>query len=237
MTPASTGQLRPRDDLLLAFRGTSYFLRAVSVLSDAEFDEPGNSQSLMNRREVMATVAYDARGLAHLVEQIRTGVQPAITFENAIERADTISFGAALPPRALRHLIEHSAVHLRVEWRDLLDALWAAEGRDHNGESLPVAETPWLRARQVWLGAIDLGSGARFDDLPIKLLERFASERLAEAERDGYSVELRTTDNGVLVRWGDDTATGRLADIVRWLFGRDDGVPMALSIRRSTQEQ
>jgi hypothetical protein len=163
MTSASDPIHRPQDDLLLAFRGTSYFLRAVSVLTDDEFDEPAAPDSIMSRRELMATVAYDARGVARLAEQIRTGVSPARTFDSETERTDTISFGAALPARALRHLLEHSAVHLRVEWRDLKDAQWGASGFDHLGAPLPVAETvfPWKGRLTPNKTVIPLTSGGR----------------------------------------------------------------------------
>jgi maleylpyruvate isomerase len=190
MTSASDPIHRPQDDLLLAFRGTSYFLRAVSVLTDDEFDEPAAPDSIMSRRELMATVAYDARGVARLAEQIRTGVSPARTFDSETERTDTISFGAALPARALRHLLEHSAVHLRVEWRDLEDAQWGASGFDHLGEPLPVAETPWRRARQVWLGAIDIGSRARLSELPAAMRKRLSLEMAAHTEQDGHPSDL-----------------------------------------------
>jgi maleylpyruvate isomerase len=36
-----------------------------------------------------------------------------------------IDYGATLSPTALRNLYEHSAIHLNVEWRDILDTAWS----------------------------------------------------------------------------------------------------------------
>ena len=76
---------------------------------------------------------------------------------------------------ALRNLHAHAAVHLNVEWRDLEPERWSATVPLDGGPATLVSDTPWVRAREVWLGAIDLGSGARMDDLPDGVLDRVAA--------------------------------------------------------------
>ncbi|MDI6028765.1 hypothetical protein QBK99_21555 [Corticibacterium sp. UT-5YL-CI-8] len=64
------------------------------------------------------------------------------------------------------YLFQHSEVHLNVEWRDLSEAGWMASVRALNGELVPVARTPWLRAREIWLRALDLDVGGTSVDVP-----------------------------------------------------------------------
>ncbi|MBU5900470.1 maleylpyruvate isomerase N-terminal domain-containing protein, partial [Vibrio cholerae O1] len=66
-----------------------------------------------------------------------------------------IDFGSTLPVRALRHLIEHAAISLDVEWRDSPDEAWAAIVRTAQGREVPARETVWMRTREVWLHGID----------------------------------------------------------------------------------
>lgn len=72
-----------------------------------------------------------------------------------------IALGETLPPRALRHLIDHASVHLNVAWRDMTDLDW---GRACNGVAL--RDTPMLRARLLWHNALDLNAGGRVKDVP-----------------------------------------------------------------------
>ncbi|THG32543.1 maleylpyruvate isomerase [Glaciibacter flavus] len=175
MTGARTALGGPAEDLLLAYRGTAYFLRWLALLPERAYDEPGAPASECDRRTTIATVGYDARGWARLAEQLREGREHPATFAPG-EREAAIVSGATLPPRALRHLVEHSAVHLAVEWRDLPASAWHGRSVDGTGQSLAIADTPWLRARQTWLAAVDLGSGASVADFPSAVLDRLMVE-------------------------------------------------------------
>lgn len=176
MTGARAALGGPKDDLALAYRGTAYFLRLLAQLPERAYDEPGHPASPHDRRTTIATVGYDARGWATLVGAIRGKRGKAVTFASG-ERAAAISSGATLPPHALRHLVEHSAVHLTVEWRDLPAADWSCEGSDDQGVPLPISRIPWLRARQTWLAAVDLGWGGTFGDFPPALIDRLVAEQ------------------------------------------------------------
>lgn len=192
MTGARTALGGPERDLLLAYRGTAYFLRWLAQLPEREYDQPGHPQALADRRTTIATVGYDARGWANLTEALRERRPNAATFGEG-ERAAAIASGSTLPPRALRHLVEHSAVHLAVEWRDLPADRWSSHGVDDTGAVLSVERTPWLRARQTWLAAVDLGTGGNFNDFPPTLIHRLITDEggtLAQQD-DGYEVEWR----------------------------------------------
>lgn len=175
MTGARTPLGGPTEDLLLAYRGTAYFLRFLAQLPEQAYDQPGHPDAPADRRTIIATVGYDARGWAGLAEAIREGSPAPATFALG-ERDAAISLGASLPPRALRHLVEHSAVHLAVEWRDLPAERWNGRGVDDQGAPIAIDHTPWLRARQTWLAAVDLGTGGSFSDFPPVVIDRLRAE-------------------------------------------------------------
>ncbi|GAA1846122.1 maleylpyruvate isomerase N-terminal domain-containing protein [Agromyces salentinus] len=205
MTGARTALGGPTGDLLLAYRGTAYFLRWLAQLPERGYDQPGHPAAPADRRTIIATVGYDARGWANLAESLREERPLAATYAPG-ERAAAIVTGATLPPRALRHLVEHSAVHLAVEWRDLPVAAWNGFGVDDRGAPIAIARTPWLRARQTWLAAVDLGTGGSFSDFPTEVLDRLILETGATITRRGDEYD---------VTWRDSTLTGTPSAIAR----------------------
>lgn len=166
----------PARDLLWARRGTAYFARKLTELSDADLDAPSRIVG-WNRRHVVAHVGYHARHLARLVEAARRGVSVEMLQESESQN-ENIEFGGTMPPHALRYLFEHSKVHLNVEWRDLDESGWAGDVRTLNGDMVPVKLTPLSRAREIWLRAIDLDNGGALTDLPRDLLETIESKNL-----------------------------------------------------------
>lgn len=165
---ASAG--RPEAELLLAHRGTAYFLRWLALLSDADYDAPAHPLSARSRRLVIAEIGYDARAYARLSEDLREGGlvleegSDLPQYDQAMVRAST------QPARALRYLVEHSAVHLSVEWRDLPDDRWNETRADKFGTVMTPADNVRRRMCEVWSGAIDLGNGARLEDLPSEVI-------------------------------------------------------------------
>lgn len=204
----------PASDLALARRGTAYFARVLNTLPDEAFDAP----SLLpgwTRARVIAHVGYGARALARVVEGARTGADLPL-YASEAARSEELERGASLPPRALRNLFRRAAAHLDVEWRDLSGAGWDVIGRGRAGAPLAVRETPWLRAREVWLHAVDLDGGGAFGDFPAELTHRLLATLSGAA---GLALDpapgagARLTGKGAEVR-------GRPADLARWLAGR-----------------
>ena len=198
----------PTEDLLLAYRGTAYFLRWLAQLAERDYQKPGHPNALADRATTIATVGYDARGWANLVEALRERRANAATFAIG-EREEAIASGSSLPPRALRYLVEHSAVHLAVEWRDLPAEAWGEHGIDDRNNALPVVCTPWLRARQTWLAAVDLGTGGSFSDFPPSMLDRLIVEEGGVISRHG---------NDSFVQWRGATFTGSSSSIARQIL-------------------
>jgi maleylpyruvate isomerase len=212
--------------LLTARRGTAYFTRKLGELTDEQFTAP----SLLpgwSRAHVIAHVGYNARALTRLLEWASTGIETPM-YAGPEQRAQEIEDGATLTPAALRHLVTHSAVHLNVEWRDLPADRWTAPVRTAQGRTVPVAETAWLRTREVWLHAIDLNNGATFTDLPPEVIDRLLQDvtHSWRQREQGLNLILNPTDRPttIPVSPANDqdaiTVTGTAADLTRWATGR-----------------
>ncbi|WP_353712102.1 maleylpyruvate isomerase family mycothiol-dependent enzyme [Arthrobacter sp. K5] len=220
---------RLQEELLQARRGTAFFARKLSELTDDELDG-GSLLPGWTRRHVVAHVGYNARAIARLVEWAATGVETPM-YPSTEVRDHEINFGATLSPIALRNLFDHSAVHLSVEWRDLPDRDWANEVKTVQGRTVPASETVWMRTREVWIHAVDLGNGATFGDIPAPVLERLLRDITG-------AWKTRGTDAGLLIKvtgtevagtdltFGDTSATdrtiitGTLPAVVEWATGR-----------------
>lgn len=155
---------RVRLGLEHARRGTALFSRKLAELTDDLLAEPSLVAG-WSRAQVVARVGYQGRSLAVALEEERTGVPGEAPATRWLDE-DAIAFAATLPPLALRHLHAHAAVHINVEWRDRPDADWLT-AVEVGGVQLQVADTPWVRAREVWSAAVALGNGARLDQVPL----------------------------------------------------------------------
>ncbi|GAA1797205.1 mycothiol-dependent maleylpyruvate isomerase NagL [Leucobacter iarius] len=177
-----------RSELLEARRATAFFARKLAELSDAELDASTRLPG-WTRRHVVAHVGYNARALCRLAFWARTGV-PHPMYASPGARDREIARGATLQAHALRHLFDHSAVSLSVEWRDTPDAAWRVPVRTATGREVAFSETVWMRLRELWLHAIDLDNGARWDDVPAPIVERLLVDMVgtwtARGETPGF---------------------------------------------------
>lgn len=214
------------EDLLNVRRGTAFFGRKLNELTDRQLQEP----SLLpgwTRAHVAAHVGYNARALARLVEWATTGVETPM-YPSPQARLEEIEYGATLPPAALRHLYEHSAIHLNVEWRDTAPAAWQHQVRTAQGRTVPASETVWMRMREVWIHAVDLNNGATFADLPESVLERLLKDITGawHARGTDQNLVLKVSCAPTIRELGDlaaaapCTVTGSLAEITAWAAGR-----------------
>ncbi|GAA4765937.1 maleylpyruvate isomerase family mycothiol-dependent enzyme [Citricoccus nitrophenolicus] len=155
--------------LLLARRGTAHFGRKLNELRDLDLEGPSRIPG-WSRRHVVAHVSYQARALVLLAEGAGEGGEPP-TYPSRETQDELISFGATLAPLALRNLLSHSAVHLDVQWRDTTPDTWWNVVELPDGSEMPLADTVWLRAHEVWCHSVDFDNGARWEDLPPEIAE------------------------------------------------------------------
>jgi maleylpyruvate isomerase len=220
---------RLQEQLLQARRGTAFFARKLNELTDAELDG-GSLLPGWTRRHLTAHVGYNARAIARLIEWAATGVETPM-YSSPEARNHEIDFGATLSPIALRHLFDHSAVHLNVEWRDLPEDAWHHKVKTAQGRIVPAEETVWMRTREVWMHAVDLNNGATFSDIPAPVLERLLEDITGAWKTRGTDAGLLVKVTGADATFGDTDAadptvvTGALAGVVQWAAGRGaDGV-------------
>ncbi|WP_461173917.1 maleylpyruvate isomerase family mycothiol-dependent enzyme [Arthrobacter sp. Z1-9] len=210
--------------LLQARRGTAFFARKLNELPDAELDG-GSLLPGWARRHVVVHVGYNARAIARLVEWAATGVETPM-YPSPEARNHEIEFGATLSPIALRHLFDHSSVHLNVEWRDLPADAWHHIIKTAQGRVVPAEETVWMRTREVWLHAVDLDNGATFSDIPAPVLERLLKDITGAWHTRGTDQGILINVTGNALTFGDTSATkptiitGPLAAVVQWAAGR-----------------
>lgn len=209
--------------LLTVRRGTAFYSRQLSKLSDHEMND-ASALPGWTRRHLIAHVGYNARALTRLVKWANTGVENPM-YESAEQRADEIEMGATLPARALRNLSEHAAISLNVEWRDTPDDAWQHTVRTAQGREVPLRETVWMRTREVWIHAVDLRAGARFFDIPREVLARLLRDIVGtwSARGQAGNICIEVTDDpssGVRQVENSPKVVGTLAAVTRWASGR-----------------
>jgi maleylpyruvate isomerase len=217
-------------DLWLAANGTEYYDARLAELSDDDIGGP----SLLpgwDRGHVVAHVAFNARALARLVHWAGTGVENPM-YPSTRSRNDEIDNGATFTAPALRSLHRVERAALNAAWRELPAERWDFPVRTAQGRTVPVSVTPWMRVREVWLHAVDLGNGGRFEDFPPELVDRLLVDVVSwwAAAGQGAELTLAATDRTLpeLPVSGPVTVTGTAAQLARWATGRGgDGVTTA----------
>ncbi|MCL7426557.1 maleylpyruvate isomerase family mycothiol-dependent enzyme [Streptomyces sp. YS415] len=197
--------------------GTELFLGAVGTGSDEPSALPGWS-----RAHLVAHVAANADALGNLVHWAATG-DPTPMYASPEERAQGIERGRALPAAELAAWLRHSADALDKGMAALGEGEWRARVVTAQGRTVPAAEVPWLRAREVCVHAVDLATTVTFADLPDDFLLALCDDVVAKrSAAPGPAVTLRTpTAAWDLPGEGElRLVTGELADLAAYLTGR-----------------
>ncbi|GAA3167567.1 hypothetical protein GCM10017688_14370 [Streptomyces ramulosus] len=92
------------------------------------------------------------------------------------ERAAGIAKGPRLSGAELTGWFMASAARLAAAMDALSDAAWQAEVVTAQGRTVPAEETPYLRAREVLVHAVDLATGLTFADLPADFLRELEAD-------------------------------------------------------------
>jgi maleylpyruvate isomerase len=210
--------------LLIARHGTAYFAQRLAELSDNDFDGdtllPGWS-----RRHLVAHVGYNAAALCRLMDWAATGVETPM-YESAEQRSREIAEGATLDAGALRNLFDHTVARLDEKWRHLPESAWSAEVRTAQGRLVPATETAWMRTREVWIHAVDLANGGRFDDFPAVVLDSLLADIVGmwRQKELGGGLVLAIDGRTPVAVQGDSPAStpvsGTLPAVARWAAGR-----------------
>lgn len=160
--------------------GTALFTEQLTALDDRELTLPCGLPG-WTRKHLLAHVAANAEALGHLVHWAATG-EPTPMYSSPAQRAADIESGATLSASELRTWVPRSAQQLTDAMAALTEQQWRTQVRTAQGRSVPATEIAWLRAREVCVHAVDLGTGARFTDLPEDFLTALVADIGAERE-------------------------------------------------------
>ncbi|WP_235916671.1 maleylpyruvate isomerase family mycothiol-dependent enzyme [Antrihabitans cavernicola] len=215
------------EQLKIVRRGTAYFAQRLVELNDSDLDAPSTLPN-WTRKHVVAHVGYNADALGRLLDWAETGVENPM-YESMDERARQIAEGANLGGVELRNLFNQSAARLDEQWRQLSHEGWRAEVRNAKGAAIPAADTVWMRAREVWIHAIDLGTGATFDEFPESVLEALLADVVDSWRNNDLGADLIIEVDGrepVAVQENSTNTAGvrgSLAAVTQWAVGRGAG--------------
>ncbi|MFJ4799288.1 maleylpyruvate isomerase family mycothiol-dependent enzyme [Streptomyces murinus] len=154
--------------------GTRLFLAAVADLDEAALSADSALPG-WTRKHLAAHVAANADALCNLVHWAATGEERPM-YASAGERAAGIAKGPTLSAEELRGWLTASAARLAEGLDALADERWRHEVVTAQGRTVPATELPWMRAREVCVHAVDLGTGITFADLPDGFLTALAEE-------------------------------------------------------------
>ncbi|MEM7729782.1 MAG: maleylpyruvate isomerase N-terminal domain-containing protein [Pseudomonadota bacterium] len=149
----------PAADLLKMRHATAYFARIMGQLDDARMLVPSDCDPGLTPARILAEVGYEARRFALALEPLcASGSGPHA--EAHLDDLPDISLATTLPPRALRHLFHHSAIHLDVCLRDLPGQAWGERVDLGCDQSVPVSDLPGRRTRKLMRAVDELSNGA-----------------------------------------------------------------------------
>ncbi|HVT67079.1 MAG TPA: maleylpyruvate isomerase family mycothiol-dependent enzyme [Trebonia sp.] len=212
--------------------GTAKLLAGLAALTDEALTAP-TALPGWNRRHLLSHVAANADALRNLVHWARTGEERRM-YPSAEQRDAGIAAGARLPAADLRAWVESSARSLAADLDSLPAAAWEAKIVTAQGLTRPASEIPWMRAREVYIHAIDLGPGTGWADLPAQfltmLLDDVAGRRSATG--GGPALLAAATDSGhtweIAGAGAPVPVSAPLADLAAYLTGRPaPGLPAA----------
>ncbi|OZM77421.1 maleylpyruvate isomerase [Pseudonocardia sp. MH-G8] len=180
-----------------------------------------------SRAHVLTHVARNADALINLLTWARTGVHtPA--YAGREQRDADIEAGAMRTPAAIRDDVVESSDRLAQVVRAMPKAAWSAQVQNAQGRDLTATDIPWLRAREMWIHAVDLDVGASFADMPAPMVTELLADVTAMMGQkpDCPPLHLVAADGAQWSVGDPDTALtvrGSAPELAAWLLGRSKG--------------
>ena len=206
--------------------------RRFIALTDRLTDEELAAASLLEgwtRAHVVAHVALNAEALGRLVHWAATGEETPM-YRDSAQRVADIENLHPRPATELRHRLKAESERLTASLAALSRDGWNSEVRTRQGRPIPALEIPWMRVREVWMHAVDLGRGMHCSAFP----PRLATVLLGEVTQwlgamDGCpSLALVATDSSDAFAMGvageeASRVRGSTAELLAWATGRSLG--------------
>jgi len=216
--------------------GFQFFLGELSRVDDERLELPSSLPG-WTRKHVAAHVGLNARAARRLVHWAKTG-EATPMYSSASARTDEIADGALLSGNRLRQLVQVEQAALSTQMDGLSNANWSTEVVTGQGRTITATEIPWIRAREVWIHAVDLNAGGDFADFPAAFVDKLIDEAVAKHRAgDTPTLEVcltdREDDRSVSVHEANAPVEGAASDLARWLTRREarglrrsDGTPL-----------
>jgi len=213
--------------LAWAYDGAAHLRALTARMGDDAFTAPSGLPS-WTRAHVLSHIARNADAMVNLLNWARTGVRtPAyLSWE---QRDADIAAGATRAPAQIREDLVVSSDRLAAVVRAMPEAAWNARVAHPSGVEIAAGVVPWLRAREMWIHAVDLDVGASFTDLPLPMLVALVDEVAAR----GVGPHARLVATDAAREWVLGAAqeaepepgviSGPVAELVAWLLGRSTG--------------
>ncbi|MDQ2848138.1 MAG: maleylpyruvate isomerase family mycothiol-dependent enzyme [Actinomycetota bacterium] len=172
---------------------------------------------------VGAHLARNADALLRLMHWASTGEQTPMYASAAARDAD-IGRDAQRDPAVIRADVRRTAALLDDAIAAADERTWAARIRSTRKE-IGAAEVPWMRAKEVWLHAVDLGASPAGlpPELATALLADIAGSFADRAEVPPVRLVDSESGNVVEIGAGGPTVTGPVGELALWLAGRSTG--------------
>jgi maleylpyruvate isomerase len=203
-------------------QGSAEFLAHLNGIPDSAFPAESTLPG-WTTAHLVAHVGFNANALSRLAHGARTGVE-ARMYPNPEARNAEIEEGAKLSGAELRDFARESDERLETELTTLPEPAWEAKVVTAQGRTVSATEIPWMRTREVWIHAVDLGTGFDFGDFPADLLDALITDivTLRNGREQPTAVLLEASDRDRTWQIGRNPVTvrGTAADLCRWLAGR-----------------
>lgn len=212
-------------------------LRGLMTRMGGEAFTARSSLAGWTRAHVLTHLARNADAMINLLHWARTG-EPTPAYPSPQAREDDITAGAGRTPDEIRADVVATSDRLADAVRAMPEKAWAARVRNVQDVEIPAVAVPWIRAREVWVHAVDLDVGASFKDLPIPMRQVLVADAVATLEtRPGCPhVRLEESRTGQVREFGPGpaaedgaepgdlgTVRGKAPDLIAWLLGRPFG--------------
>ncbi|MGY1742096.1 MULTISPECIES: maleylpyruvate isomerase family mycothiol-dependent enzyme [unclassified Blastococcus] len=175
-----------------------------------------------DRAHVLAHIAGNADALTNLLTWARTGVETPM-YASPEARDAEIARRAALPPAQLEEELLGSTRRLADAVTGMPEQAWAADVRTFQGRTVPATEVLWIRAREVWVHAVDLDAGVGFADVPADVLAALVDEVFTTWARKGTLPEVTVFAGDREWGSGGPAVAGSLPAVTGWVTGRTAG--------------
>ncbi len=212
-----------KESLAWAGDGAAHLRGLMTRMGDDAFAAPSALPG-WSRAHVLTHVARNADAMINLLTWAATGTETPAYASVQARNAD-IEAGATRSPSEIRDDVVASSDRLAVAVRKLPEDAWSRRITNVQGREIPTTDVPWMRAREMWIHAVDLDVGASFSDLPPPMLtELLADVAATMGTREGCPSMRLVAEGGTwTVGEGAVTVTGSAPDLAAWLLGRAKG--------------